>query len=57
MQKLMFDLPVYKFIQTPTWRKFEKHCANVVQSGLNVLNMVCVEHRTTITVYLSLLAD
>lgn len=40
MQKLMFDLPFYKYIRTPMWSRFESHCDKAIDAGLRIVNQV-----------------
>ncbi|KAF6030476.1 hypothetical protein EB796_011211 [Bugula neritina] len=38
MQKLMFDIPLYKKFRTPMWRTFEKYCEKAVQCSLRIVD-------------------
>ncbi|KAK2150532.1 hypothetical protein LSH36_401g00071 [Paralvinella palmiformis] len=45
MQPLMYNLPIYKFYPTPTWRKYEYHADKVIENGMKFINKKVAELR------------
>ena len=46
MQTLLYNLPVYKYFPTKTWKEYEQYCDNVFRIGRSYINKVskCVIH-------------
>ena len=40
MQPLMYNMPVYKYINTPTWRTYEEYGDKVHAAGLKMVQKV-----------------
>ena len=40
MQPLMYNMPVYKYINTPTWRTYEEYGDKVHEAGLKMVQKV-----------------
>lgn len=40
MQALMFDLPFYKILPTPTWKRFTDHCEKAISASMKIVNKV-----------------
>ena len=44
MQALLFSMPIYKAISTPSWKKFEHHSDNLHKLGLHFVHKVRPVH-------------
>ena len=45
MQPLMYNMPVYKYINTPTWRTYEEYGDKVHEAGLKMVQKVSTGRR------------